>query len=555
MWNRRRQFVALILATLVVLAGCSALADFGGNSDPGSPLTFENATAEAGVAYQGTGEGVGAGDNGIHATDVNNDGWTDLLAVGGDRPALFLNDGGSFERRSGFPNVSAQPKSASVVDYDGDGWDDVLLFVPGDRPIVLHNDGGDFERAESSLGLGTLTYPLGATTADYDGDGDRDLLVYQSGNWANGLPEGHGSTTKQIEADNGNPNVLYENTGKSGSDRFVRATDAGLAGNRWSLAASFVDLTGDGRPDIHVANDYNTDVVYVNQGDGTFRKNLLGGTTARNGMSSEVADVTGDGRPDIFVTNIYLPLEENREEMGRARYKQIERLFNYVVHSGRTKGNTLLVNQGNGTFVGKAPEYNVQHGGWGWAASMTDFDSDGDRDLIHATQALVRINRSDPVWTLPMVWQRNETGFSRVDKRVHGMAEHNSRGMTTLDYDHDGDVDLVMAAYDGPTVVYENTVEGGHAIQFEVVDESGATALGATVTVEANGERMATVYQTDENDFFSQESRTEHVGLGQATSATLTVTWPDGTRKSVEVDAGDRLRIAKSGVTTSDDGS
>ena len=503
-------------------------------------MTFENATAAAGLNYHGSGTGAGAGNNAVYAGDVDNDGWTDLLVMGGDRPVLYRNAGGEFERRASFPELDGDLKSGAFVDYDGDGWDDVVLFAVEGEPVVLHNDGGTFER--TTIGLGNLTYPLGATAADYDRDGDVDLLVYQSGQWTEHKPAGYFNLEAGVGRDNGNPNVLYENTG----DGFERVSDAGITGDRWSLAASFVDLTGDGYPDVHVANDYNNDTVYVNRGDGTFEQRFLGGRTARNGMASEVADVNGDGRPDVFVTNIYIPLEENQDRMSAARYERLERLFTFVIKSDRAEGNTLLINQGGGEFVDRAEAYNVRKGGWGWSASLTDFDNDGDRDLIHATQTVVRVDRSNPRWTLPQVWERNETGFERVNASVHGMAEHDTRGMTTLDYDHDGDRDLVMATYGGPLVLYENTA-GGNSVQFEVVDDRGATALGATVTVEY-GDRSTTVVQTDQSGFFSQESRVNHVGLGDATSATLTVTWPDGTERTFEADADQRLRVTKNGT-------
>lgn len=76
-----------------------------------------------------------------------------------------------------------------------------------------------------------------------------------------------------------------------------------MTGTHWSLAASAVDLIGDGALDIHVANDFYYDEAYMNNGDGALKYRYLGNRTARNGTSSEVDDVTGDGSMDVFVTN------------------------------------------------------------------------------------------------------------------------------------------------------------------------------------------------------------------------------------------------------------
>ncbi len=535
-----RILALLALAALVVLSGCITP----GSAGNGEPIQFRNATGESGLAYADViDRGYGNGNAGVYVTDFDRDGWSDLLAVGGERPALFRNANGTFERSGALPDLNHSFKSAAVVDYDGDGWEDLLLLPRNGAVVTLHNDEGSFERVD--VGLGNVTYPLGAAAADYDGDGDRDLFLYQSGNWRDGSPAGSYTLEGTLEEDNGNPNVLYENE----NGTFTRVTDAGIEGDRWSLAASFTDLTGDGRPDIHVANDYNTDVLYVNQGDGTFETRLLGGSTARNGMASEVDDVTGDGRPDVFVSNIYLPA--SRETMGTERYERVERFLSFVVNSNRTKGNTLLVNEGDGAFTDRADELGVQHGGWGWAASFADFDNDGRRDLVHTTQNVVTIDQENPHYTYPMLWTNNGSGFTNLDASERGLDEHDGRGMATFDYDRDGDQDLVTANYAQPYVLYENTVnESTDSFEFRAVGDRGATALGATVRVDAGGD-TTTVVQHGRTDYLSQDTRVSHVGLDSADPVDVTVTWPDGTERTFEdVPANQRVRISPDGVTT-----
>ncbi len=550
----RSAFVAVVI--LLAITGFVAVNGFPfGGDEAHTDLTFRNVTGEVGLDYQFTALGTGNGNSGVYVADVDNDGWEDLLVVGGESPVLYANTGGQFERSDALPGLSREFKSATFVDVEGDGWTELLLFSRNGDVASFRNHNGTYERTD--YGLGNLTYPLGAAAADYDGDGDTDLFVYQSGNWRMTKPAGYFSLHAHVEDDNGNPNILYENVGSGEEARFERVDDAGISGERWSLAASFVDLTGDGLPDIHVANDYNNDTIYVNQGNGTFTQQLLGGATARNGMSSEVADVTDDGAPDVFVTNIYLPFESAENKMSKERYDRLRRLLTYVIQSGRTKGNTLLINQGNGVLVDRADEFGVRRGGWGWAATFTDFDNDGDRDLLHTTQKVARLDPNRPKWTLPQLWQRTPDGFERVNHSIHGIDEHDSRGMATGDYDLDGDRDVIIATHGGPVLLYENTVNGGNSLAFRIVDEQGATALGASVRVEY-GEESTTVRQTSQTDFLSQESRMIHVGLGTIDEATLHVTWPDGTRRTFEnVAANQRLRVSISGVeritTTADD--
>jgi hypothetical protein len=541
---------AASLALLIVLAGCTAGGAFGLGGDGGGMeaprLQFEDTTAASGLTYEATGTGVGSGNSGVYVADVNRDSWPDVLATGGSEPALFVNRNGTFARSDALPPVDETVKSAAFVDVEGDGWPDLFLFTNDGGVHAYRNDRGSFEPAD--YGLGNLSYPLGATAADYDGDGDADLFVYQSGSWRESKPAGYFNLNTTVDTDNGNPNYLYENVGGT----FERAETDDIEGDHWSLAASFADLTGDGRPDIHVANDYNDDTLYVNRGGGEFERRSLGGSTARNGMASEVADATDDGRPDVFVSNIWFP--DLKANMDPERYDRLKRLLEFVIHSSRTKGNTLLVNRGDGAFRDQADGLGVRRGGWGWAASMTDFDNDGDRDLVHTTQHVIRVDREDPVYTYPMVFQSNRSAagddgaFTRVNKSTNGMRETDGRGLATLDYDRDGAQELIVATYDDPFVVYDNAAAADrNSLQFRVVDESGATALGADVTVTTDGEQV--VHQTDNTDYLSQDSRVEHVGLGAHETASLRVVWPDGTERRFEgVEANRRLRIGKSGL-------
>ncbi|MFC5973650.1 CRTAC1 family protein [Halomarina salina] len=533
----RHTAIAALLALLVVAAGC-----MGASGAPDTSIDFRERTAASGLHYQTDGGAAGNGNDGVYVADYDRDGWQDVLAVGGEYPALFRNTGGEFERVAEFSTYGEAVKGALFVDYDGDGWEDLLLLRSHAEPVLLHNDEGQF--SESGHDLGNLSYPMGATADDYDGDGDTDLLVYQSGDWATGKPEGYFSLYKYVEEDNGHPNVLYENTG----DGFERVEDAGLSdAARWSLAASFVDLNGDRLPDVHVANDYNTDVVYVNQGDGTFAERVLQGNTSRNGMASEIADVNGDGAQDVFTTNIYLPLEEVEDE---ERYERLRLLFGYVLKSGRTKGNTLMLNDGTGNLSDAAVSYGVREGGWGWAASLTDLDNDGDRDLIHATQYVVQIDRDDPHYTYPMLFERDGDGFQNRDASAHNLTEHDGRGLVSLDYDRDGDRDVVVAPYDGEVTVYENVGAAANSVEFRVADDAGSTVYGAEVTV-STGSDSTVVQQTVQSDFLSQESRVSHLGVGGHESVDIAVTWPDGTERTFEdVDANQRVRITRDGVET-----
>jgi hypothetical protein len=217
--------------------------------------------------------------------------------------------------------------------------------------------------------------------------------------------------------------------------------------------------------------------------------------------------------------------------MSEERYQRVKDFLTFVIHSNRTKGNTLLTNTGDGEFIDRASKWGVRDGGWGWAATFTDFNNDGDRDLLHSTQNVVTIYPDDPVYTYPMLWERNKEGFEQLDASDRGFMEDNGRGMVTLDYDHDGDQDVIMATYGGKYRVYENTVNRSTSLQVRVLTCSGSTAYGATVTFNT-GSRKIIRRQRPQTDYLSQESRFIHLGLPDTTTVDLTVTWPDDTEQT-----------------------
>lgn len=522
--------IAILATVAIIAAGNAVFVDAPAADDAPSErrIAFDEVGEEVGIHYRTAGDDIGNGDGAVLVADYDRDGWQDLLLLGGG-PALYHNNGsGGFERSNALPKFGeSEFKSGLFFDYDNDGWQDLLLLPRHGSAVVLENHKGAFRRADVGLDA-NLTWGTSAVRADYNDDGCLDVFITQNGDWTEGVP--NRSRDDPIAPDNGEPNLLF----RGNCSTFERVTDAGINGTRWSLTASFADLTGDGRPDIHVANDFNYDVLYVNQGNGTFEPHRITKTN-RHGMTSELADVNGDGRLDIFVTNIEFA---NPDEIWIMRNG-----FEMV-----NRGNNLLLNQGNGTFVDRASEYGVRRGGWGWAGNIADLDNDGDQDLLHATQNYLR-SRNDNwrgVSTPPALWRRTDSGFERLNASARGMLPANGRGLATLDFDRDGDQDVVVADTDGGFNVYENTGGRGHWLQVDVRAADGVVA-GTQVEVIGNNRTQLRIHDSEVN-FFSQSSRVLHFGLGNATRVDLRVTFPDGTVRTFEdVRVDRRVVVPKTG--------
>jgi hypothetical protein len=553
---------ALIGACCLLLAfgGCVAAPTDGGGARAGaSELQFRSAADRVGLNYSATTSRSINGNGGVYAADYDNDGDSDLLLLGGSgryseysqlpsHPGLYRNNGSGFVLTGTLESERLSNRSfvgALWFDYDTDGWTDLLLLPREGRSVFLHNDGGTLRVKRVGLEV-NMSVPFSASAADYDGDGHPDVFVAQNGDWQTTTPKGFHQPNGSITDDNGAPNLLFR--WNESRQEYVRVTDAGIEGTRWSLATSFVDLTGDGRPDVHVANDYNHDYLYVNEGDGTFRQVETGNATNRNGMSSEVADVDGDGRLDIFVTNIYL----NRSRVESQPIRNYLRLR----LGKRTKGNNLLINRENGSFVDRAGAdgYRVRRGGWGWAAVIADLDNDGDRDLFHTTKMFSREFSESHYTRYGVLAERVGPRQFRIENASrYGFRPADGRGVASLDYDRDGDLDLAVSVYfSGPYQFYENVGadrDDGGWLQVDVGHGPNQTALGARVYVTADNRTRLGV-RNAKADYLSQDTRVLHFGLGAHERVDkLRVVWPDGTERVwTDLPANRRVSVAYNGT-------
>ncbi len=515
---------------------------------------FADIAEEAGLEYTALVDPDVGGQltsSGAYVVDFDNDGYEDVLAVGGDRPVLFENTGDGYERRRGFDHRDT--RSAHFFDHDNDGYRDLLLAEFGGDFFFYENEDGEFSQRD--VGFDTRARsPTSINTADVTGNGCLDVFVGQYGVFAQGKPirpdvgldvaENHPEVRPTTTS--ANENLLF----RGDCEGFEEMTEqAGIEGENWTLASSTVDFTGDGYPDIHVGNDFGADILYTNNGDGTFDRRVMGPETDRNAMSSTVADVNGDFRLDLFVTNIYIPNPESVEATRVGDRAQV---------SPVPKGNNLFVNDGDGGFTDEAPEHGLEKGGWGWSATVADYSNDGHLEVIHSVKPNVPVEPYDEVYKSIQMWKGTAESWEKRDGREHGMESDNTRGVVRVDYDNDGKLDIVAAPTGGsafydvtieetPFRLYENQGETDESLQVFVRHPDGVER-NAAVYVETD---QRTVYRraSSRGDFLSQDSRLLHFGTANEEVETVTVLWPDGTLNRYDsLEEGNRYILAPESV-------
>ncbi len=458
--------------------------------------------------------------------DYDNDGLQDAFLVSGDQGTnrLYRNQGdGKFAdvtKALGLES-SGWGQGVCVGDYDADGFFDLFVTYWGQNRLYRNEAGKRFREVAESAGLtqSRVRYNTGCAFFDADNDGDLDLFV------ANYLKFDFETTPKpgdnpycyyrNIPAACGprglpfDRNLLYLNQG-DGTFRDVSESSGIAAPDRnYALGVVTGDWNQDGFTDLYVACDRTPSILYINQQDGTFEDEALfrGAALDENGqalsgMGVAAADYDNDGQTDIFRTNF------------------------------SDERSTLYRNRGEGDFdeatVAAGMGANTRFVGWG--VGFFDYDNDGFEDLLlvngHVFPEVDRLD-TDIRYRDRAILYRNEGAGRFEDVSLAsgpGILEpHAARGAAFADYDNDGTVDvLVNNQNEPPTLLRLTEPPPGNWI---ILDIGGA--IGARVTLTASG-RSQHAEVRGGGSYLSQNDLRVRFGLGQAEIATVDVRWPNG---------------------------
>jgi hypothetical protein len=331
----------------------------------------------------------------IAVEDFDQDGYWDLALsdVNGRTMLLRSVKGERFveaTRSVGLPAVHPMRStsfSAGWVDYDNDGFPDLLM---GGK--LYHNERGRrFVDVTAKSFLRFQPQQTGCTVADYDLDGRLDVyFMYAS---AKGRTQ-DGPRGWIGDDESGAENRLWRNLG-GGQFRDVTKEAGAGGGRKHTMASTWLFADADHYPDLYVANDFATNVLLRNRGDGTFADITHSSGTSDYPTSMGVAsgDLDNDGFAEIYVANMF-------SKMGR----RIIRLVGpkdyppgvYEQIQGACAGNRLYrIKAGENRYREYADELDINGIGWAYAPAMVDFDNDGRLDL-YATTGFMSFDRHKP---------------------------------------------------------------------------------------------------------------------------------------------------------------
>ena len=504
-----------------------------------SAVRFTDATAAAGIHFVHTAGKSGKKylpetmGSGVAVLDADGDGWPDLLFVN-SHPfgphakktlcALYRNNhNGTFTDITAGSGLDVEMfgMGVAVADYDNDGRDDVYITaIDGDR--LFHNEGnGKFRDVTKASGIRNANFGESAAWFDYDRDGKPDLFVANYVQWTEkgDLWCSMDGSTKSYctpESYKGTASKLYHNLGNG---RFEDVTDkAGLAdATSKSLGVAVLDMDNDGWPDLFVANDTQPNKLYRNNRNGTFSEvGVSAGVAfgedgaARGAMGVDAADYDRSGRFNLLVGNF----------------------SNQMLGLYRNEGTGLFVDEAPRSVVGRASLLSLTFG-----AFFFDYDLDGYPDIFaangHIDEDIGRVQPKIQFKEPPLLFRDLGHGkFDDVSKFMGPDLQRPivARGAAYLDYDRDGDLDIVITTNNGPAYLLRN--DGGNRNRWLTLKlvgtRSNRSALGAVVHVEsASGGQMQMVHSG--SSYCSQSDLALTFGLGQDEVAkSIVVYWPSG---------------------------
>ncbi len=489
-------------------------------------------TAGGGVAWV---DYDGDGDVDLYLINSASHGWDNNRRV--HTNAFYENRNGSLYRRDVGLNDSGFGMGVCAGDINADGRPDLYVSNFGPDRLYLNQDGERFVDATAQYGISDNAWSTGCAFADIDGDGDHDLYVahYVAFSQFNRrqctAPDSARPIICTPIAFAGAPDTLWIN---DGGGRFTNQSKSrGLLtdSEQRGFGVIISDLDGDTDLDIYVANDGGMNSYYLNDGRGFFSdQSLISGLgfdaagKAQAGMGLDPGDWDGDGRFDLAVSNFAYEPNNIFHNLGNSLFEEISRTTNL---------------------------FKISYPSVWWGIAWADFDLDADLDLVMASGHVEEeINSMVPSMQYPQanLLLLNDAGRLSVNEAFPSEPVNVSRGVAIGDLDSDGRPDIAVNNVNATPDIWKNGHPGGHWLGVQLAERVGhPIPLNATIQLNDGNNRQWRRLHSG-GSYLSQHDLRALFGFSiLPKSATLIVTWPDGSVERRRIEQFDRyLEVRRS---------
>jgi enediyne biosynthesis protein E4 len=514
---------------------------------PSGPIRFVDVTQSAGIHFRHNNGAYGKKylpetmGSGVCAIDYDGDGWQDILFVNSmdwpehkvsvSPPALYHNNhDGTFTdvtRASGLAK-EMYGMGCTVGDFDNDGRDDLYITALGGNYLFHNLGGGRFADVTAKARVKNAGFSTGAVWFDYDNDGKLDLFVSHYVDWSEASDQfctldGKNKSYCTPELYKGQSSTLFHNLGHGVFEDVTKK--AGLFDpSSKALGIALLDYDDDGWIDLLVTNDTQPNKLYHNNHDGTFTESAFAAGVAfsdagkaRAGMGTDAADYDLSGRQGLVIGNF------------------------------ANESIALYHNDGSGLFTDKSDASGIagpSAKSLTFSAFFFDYDLDGLPDIFAANGHVaddVRVTQPSLSYAEPALLFRNRGHgrFEDVSNKVGAALREPvvARGAAYLDYDDDGDLDLLITPSNGPARLLRNdNANQNDMLRVKTIGvKSNRDGIGAKVTVRMpNGTRLFQMVKSG-SSYLSQSELPLTFGLGKPSDGKMVsveIVWPSGKRES-----------------------
>ncbi len=496
---------------------------------------------------------------GVCWLDYNGDGWQDLFAVNsyasGDmaqlqkhgglpRTQLFENVHGRFRNVTAGSHAGLQVQGDGCVaaDLNGDGRPDLIVTTTNGIKLLWNNGNGTFSEGARAAGMTASGWYTGAAVADVNGDGRPDVFVAGYArpnepvpNSLAGFPTNLARRPRPPLPERGErPRTAAPASARSGSRRASRRPSFSHG-----LGATFLDVNGDGRPDLYVANDEDPNQLYVNvpwPGGAKADPAGLGFRFENRAAAAGVADpYAGMGVAVERRRSGAEPARPVRDQLAPRAFRRIR--------AGRAAS----------TFANARPDFDPALGAGfaGWGDSFVDLGNSGSPDLVLATGGIPVTNLkkdAGPVKVVAPISDQGSTDYGVATGVAPAGVRLNGRGLAAADVDNDGRMEIAVNSIGGKLLLLKPIGPiGGHWLDVRL----SRFSPGAVVTVVCpSGKTTQSQEVRAGGSYLSSEDQQLHFGLGSDTrAASLSVRYPWGGETILHNVRADRVVDVKVAAT------